>query len=778
MQRQNKNALPAGGQNGTQSGLMASRYAMGGGQRLAAANNGPGLPQRPQGPQGGISSNRLGNPANAPTRPIGGRLSIAPARYDEQYTGSAPNPPAWSLPEQPQHRPANGRFNAPPPDHTGDGLKQEFPRNNIATHALQTTLPRNLAVQPAEAPVKISLKKAAAKIAGPAAKPAAAMTTGASIKPNGPDPLAENVGPKEDLQAAVGRPSAAPRIQPAGVTSEKPAKTTSDKTSSQAEKLLQQLAVEGSSLKSNGTSKPDLAAMFARLSAQPANSISASGSEAGAAPATKQAVTAPAKPTPVAAPEKPTPVAAPKKPTHDAASEKPTLIATTDYQAKNIKPAQSKSTTPTPNVQVSNESTATDEQNSLTAVEAYLLKAYEALQIFGSSDLGPGNPAKVLWSTARRLRIVFTPGALPMAPADLFELQCRCAKAVDAFLKNMANGRLKEIEVKVIRDFLFVSHGDLLLLNSMLVEEGLFNPYMLENLCDLCTALRDPLKEAFVPTKDLELAQADLHATLSAANQKPNGEAAKADTKLNGTDAGKKAGSEEIAVGTQPTRKDVKAEDRTTTGLQGPVEHLEAWPTSQKRDKVAGSRTAMLKGLGHLTTYHQIQSVVWGGRLESIHLPPKAGDFAMVKFVTAEGCRKYFDATENGIEVPTEKGKLVILVEQSAGPNSVSDVLQHCIEGDVSRCVRAIGADEDWSDVALRRLAMETSKAKGDIDIIARGKTAKGLHFIEFRFATIYHALNFKRELHNDEEWEACNIVYSTDPCEAASGVHLNDENV
>lgn len=44
--------------------------------------------------------------------------------------------------------------------------------------------------------------------------------------------------------------------------------------------------------------------------------------------------------------------------------------------------------------------------------------------------------------------------------------------------------------------------------------------------------------------------------------------------------------------------------------------------------------------------------------------------------------------------------------------------------------------------------------------------------YIEFRFGNIYHALNFRRYLMDDEEWEHCSIGYAPDPCELARGVH------
>lgn len=47
-------------------------------------------------------------------------------------------------------------------------------------------------------------------------------------------------------------------------------------------------------------------------------------------------------------------------------------------------------------------------------------------------------------------------------------------------------------------------------------------------------------------------------------------------------------------------------------------------------------------------------------------------------------------------------------------------------------------------------------------------------HWVEFRFANLYNALNFKRELAEEIEWEHCKINYAPDPCEVAKGVHMD----
>lgn len=173
-------------------------------------------------------------------------------------------------------------------------------------------------------------------------------------------------------------------------------------------------------------------------------------------------------------------------------------------------------------------------------------------------------------------------------------------------------------------------------------------------------------------------------------------------------------------------------------------------------------------------------------------MPQSGSSVATVKFLTVQGCQKFFDATANGIQAPGSRA--LITVEKHQGPNSVNDVMKNCSEGDASRCVRVVDADDDWGDTALRRIAIGTSKNKREIDIIKRGKTAQGVSdhrsclryallilpqrfYIEFRFTSILDAMNFMRALRNDEEWEHCHINYAKDPCETAQGVHFKDED-
>lgn len=154
-------------------------------------------------------------------------------------------------------------------------------------------------------------------------------------------------------------------------------------------------------------------------------------------------------------------------------------------------------------------------------------------------------------------------------------------------------------------------------------------------------------------------------------------------------------------------------------------------------------------------------------------MPDAGSSHALVKFLTNEACEKYHNATANGIEITGDK-KTFVFVEKAEGPNSINDVIRNCIEGDASRCIRAIGKT-GYGDMALMKFARGKDKIKREVDRIKQGKTARGHDFTEFRFANIYHALNFKREIMLDEDWENCTISYAPDPCELARGVHYKD---
>jgi hypothetical protein len=106
-------------------------------------------------------------------------------------------------------------------------------------------------------------------------------------------------------------------------------------------------------------------------------------------------------------------------------------------------------------------------------------------------------------------------------------------------------------------------------------------------------------------------------------------------------------------------------------------------------------------------------------------LPEPGSSVALVKFLTPAACEKYHQDTANGIEIVGDIKRALVFVEKAEGPNSINDLIQNCIDGEVSRCVRAIGADE-VSDVMLMKMARGKDK-KREVDRIKQGKTARGV---------------------------------------------------
>lgn len=135
----------------------------------------------------------------------------------------------------------------------------------------------------------------------------------------------------------------------------------------------------------------------------------------------------------------------------------------------------------------------------------------------------------------------------------------------------------------------------------------------------------------------------------------------------------------------------------------------------------------MLKGVGGVKSLHELQALVWGGKVESINMPESGSNIAIVKFMTPEACQTYLDATENGIEIQGDTKKTVIFVDRQPEPNSINDTIQNCIDNDASRCIRASGADEDWSNHMLFTLARGKQQPPRVVDCVKQGKTERGV---------------------------------------------------
>lgn len=122
-----------------------------------------------------------------------------------------------------------------------------------------------------------------------------------------------------------------------------------------------------------------------------------------------------------------------------------------------------------------------------------------------------------------------------------------------------------------------------------------------------------------------------------------------------------------------------------------------------------------------IPTLNRLQALVWGGRVENFTF--EAGKHIHhVRFMTADGCAKYFEDTENGINVPGED--TVVFVDRLPGSSSVNDLLHRIIDGGATRVIRVLDMGSEWTSEQLLSIA----RAKGRVvDKVVKGTAANNV---------------------------------------------------
>ncbi|KAL6705161.1 farnesyl cysteine-carboxyl methyltransferase [Coniothyrium glycines] len=333
-----------------------------------------------------------------------------------------------------------------------------------------------------------------------------------------------------------------------------------------------------------------------------------------------------------------------------------------------------------------------------------------------------GTAASTIRDVARKLHETFSPDS-NLELAEMEKLKARFAFAVVNYCNNVVNKGNKTLTIDFVKQTLKDNDGNFLHLCATLVEQKFISLDNINEVGGLGKTMLDIL---------------------------PKPEATP------------------IATSTHSSRPN------TTT--QDGIGSIKTWPSQEKRENRANQRTCVLKGVSGITSISRLQALVWGGRIEALQLPEPGSNYAIVRFLTPEGCQTYFQATENGIETGDES-KTIIFVEKTEGPNSINDNIQAAIDGNITRCVRAVGMNDEWSNSQLLKLARGTAQRKREVDRIKRNTNARGHKYIEFRFANIMDAISFMREIRADEDWEHCTTVYAPDPCETAQGVHVEGDD-
>lgn len=332
----------------------------------------------------------------------------------------------------------------------------------------------------------------------------------------------------------------------------------------------------------------------------------------------------------------------------------------------------------------------------------------KALEYFISVPTMEGSQVGLIQSIAS--------GFQPSISAD--KLKCEIVKATMSYLNTLPKDSSSgPVDYDLVEKALNDSKGNFLHLCALFVNEQLLAIETLDHVVGLCKAVIRVL-----PGDEKAKAEPEKPVTNDPMDKMPAWPSQ--EKRENGKYAILLAPYQRLAFG---STDDLPTLDFRPSALSPALSPAVSKFIQANHDSVPGCRTVILKGVGHVTNINQLQSLVWGGRLESIHLPEPGKESAMVKFLTPEGCQRYFDATENGIEIPGDKTKSLIFVERNSAPNSINDVLRNCTEGDATRCVRALDADDDWSDMVLLKLARGQGKVKREIDRIKRGRTNKGV---------------------------------------------------
>ena len=107
---------------------------------------------------------------------------------------------------------------------------------------------------------------------------------------------------------------------------------------------------------------------------------------------------------------------------------------------------------------------------------------------------------------------------------------------------------------------------------------------------------------------------------------------------------------------------------------------------------------------------------------------------AAVRFLDAADCNKFYGDAANGIVYgkDIQNREQFVLVELAKDVDVIGGLLRGWIDAGVTRCVRAVGVDEDWSMDALVKIGENKNRK---IESIQDGKTPGGVsvqHTVSF----------------------------------------------
>ncbi|PKY02956.1 hypothetical protein P168DRAFT_291131 [Aspergillus campestris IBT 28561] len=215
-------------------------------------------------------------------------------------------------------------------------------------------------------------------------------------------------------------------------------------------------------------------------------------------------------------------------------------------------------------------------------------------------------------------------------------------------------------------------------------------------------------------------------------------------------------------VDTPKDHKEDRVEDR---------EHqitFKTWGQPEERSKPASRvRRVILTGLPTAwRSPNKVLSLIHGGVVESVYVTPTGK--AHILFCDHEACDAFYKKYPNGIDL---ESKFTAFVETGHEVDVVSSALAYNLSVGSSRVVRVVGANMDVTMEQLYNLA-KTGNRK--VEKILDTYVPDTPRTVVFRFCSIENAVHFHKMLVRDADWEHCNIQYGTDPCELATGYHVD----
>jgi hypothetical protein len=156
--------------------------------------------------------------------------------------------------------------------------------------------------------------------------------------------------------------------------------------------------------------------------------------------------------------------------------------------------------------------------------------------------------------------------------------------------------------------------------------------------------------------------------------------------------------------------------------------------------------------------------LVYHGQIHTIdyHMGSKS---ATIVFLQFSDCKKYLDATANGIPWPEDPSRLIMIepCDFESGDQEKYDITK---AHGMTRCVRLADIEPDWTSLALRKIAEGKDR---QLERMINGHDSKGRRIAEFRFMSIPMAFRFLKEMEKFKEFPDSKAVFVADPCEATS---------